>query len=337
MTDHRRALVTGGAGFIGSHLVDRLVREGWKVRVLDDLSSGRLENLSHSLDAIELVEGDLADPTQIRDAVQEVEVVFHQGAVPSVPRSVAEPLRTHRVNVNGTLGLLEAARQAGVRRVVFASSSSAYGNTPTLPKVESMPPSPRSPYALQKYTAETYCRLYTRFYGLETVALRYFNVFGPRQDPASQYAAVVPLFATACLQGKAPRVHGDGEQTRDFTFVEDTVRANVLAADAEAAGEVVNIAGGRRTSLNQLLGVLADLTGADVQAEYSAPRAGDVRDSLADLTKASTLLGYEPQVSIQEGLERTVAHIVATEKRRSQRRTLERDAEIHSFGQRAAS
>ena len=311
MSSSRTALVTGGAGFIGSHLVDALVGAGWAVRVLDDLSSGHLANLTTSRGAIEFLEGDLADPEQIRTAVRDVEVVFHQGAVPSVPRSLAEPLRTHRVNADGTLGLLEAARQAGVRRVVYASSSSAYGDTPTLPKVETMPPRPRSPYALQKFTGETYCVLYAELFGLETVSLRYFNVFGPRQDPASQYAAVIPLFATACLQGRAPYVHGDGEQTRDFTYVADTVAANLLAADAaQASGQVINVAGGRRTSLNELLDLLREITGRpEVAAEYGPPRPGDVRDSQADLTKARELLGYEPSVAIEAGLKLTVEHV----------------------------
>ncbi|HEX2486346.1 MAG TPA: SDR family oxidoreductase [Myxococcota bacterium] len=303
----RAALVTGGAGFVGSHLVDRLVRDGWRVRVLDDFSSGREANLEASGAAIELVRGDLRDAAALGRAVAEVEVVFHQAAVPSVPRSVAEPVRTHEVNATGTLLVLEAARRAGVRRLVYAASSSAYGDTPELPKVETMPPRPRSPYALQKWTGECYCRLYSDLFGLETVALRYFNVFGPRQDPKSEYAAVVPRFATACLRGEAAVVYGDGEQTRDFTFVDDAVRANVLAADAPgASGAVVNVAGGRRVSLNELLAGLQELTGTRVPSRHEAPRAGDVRDSLADLSRARALLGYEPAASLREGLLRTV-------------------------------
>jgi len=308
--DRRAALVTGGAGFVGSHLVDRLVRDGWRVRVLDDFSSGRDENLETSHAAIELVRGDLRDAAALERAVAGAEVVFHQAAVPSVPRSVAEPLRTHEVNATGTLLVLEAARRAGVRRVVYAASSSAYGDTPELPKVETMPPRPRSPYALQKWTGEAYCRLYTELFGLETVSLRYFNVFGPRQDPKSEYAAVVPRFATACLRGDAPVVYGDGEQTRDFTFVEDAVQANALAADAPgAAGAMVNVAGGRRVSLNELLGLLRELTGASALARYEPARAGDVRDSLADLSRARALLGYEPAVGLREGLLRTVENL----------------------------
>jgi UDP-glucose 4-epimerase len=303
----RAALVTGGAGFIGSHLVDALVAAGWRTRVLDDFSSGREDNLHAAGSAIELIRGSLCDPETLERALRGVEVVFHQGAVPSVPRSVAEPLRTHEVNASGTLRVLEAARHAAVRRVVYAASSSAYGDTPVLPKVETLPANPRSPYALQKWTGETYCRLYSELYGLETVALRYFNVFGPRQNPESQYAAVVPRFVVACLRGEAPVVYGDGEQTRDFTFVEDAVRANLLAAQAGGAvGQVVNVAGGRRVSLNELLREIGALCGTSLRARHEPARAGDVRDSLADLTRARSLLGYEPRVSLREGLLRTI-------------------------------
>jgi UDP-glucose 4-epimerase len=299
--------VTGGAGFIGSHLSDRLLAEGWSVRVLDDFSSGRPENLASAGGRVELLRGSVCDEDLLQRAVAGVEVVFHQAAVPSVPRSVAEPLRTNEVNVTGTLRVLETARRAGVRRVVYAASSSAYGNTADLPKVESMPPSPLSPYALQKYAGEVYCRLYHSLYGLETVALRYFNVFGPRQDPASQYAAVIPRFVVACLDGVSPLVFGDGEQTRDFTFVTDAVQANLCAADAPgAAGAVLNVAGGRRTSLNALLALVREITGSDVAARHEPARSGDVRDSLADLGRARALLGWEPVVSLREGLLRTV-------------------------------
>jgi nucleoside-diphosphate-sugar epimerase len=306
----RTALVTGGAGFIGSHLVDRLLAEGWRVRLLDDFSSGREANVAHLNGHTELLRGDLRDRTLLGRALAGVEVVFHQGAVPSVPRSVAEPERTNDVNVTGTLGVLEASRKAGVRRVVFASSSSAYGDTPVLPKVETMPPCPLSPYALQKYAGERYCQLFHRLYGLETVALRYFNVYGPRQNPKSEYAAVIPRFATACLAGESPLVFGDGEQTRDFTFVGDAVAANLLAADApRAPGEVTNVAGGRRVSLNELLREIRALTGARVEARYQPARPGDVRDSLADLSRARELLGYEPQVDLRTGLARTIEHL----------------------------
>ena len=314
----RTALVTGGAGFIGSHLVDRLLETGWRVRLLDDFSSGREANVAHLNGHAELLRGDLRDRDLLARVLAGVEVVFHQGAVPSVPRSVAEPERTNDVNVTGTLGVLEAARRAGVRRVVFASSSSAYGDTPVLPKVETMAPCPLSPYALQKYAGERYCQLYHRLYGFETVALRYFNVYGPRQDPASEYAAVIPRFVRACLAGEPPTVFGDGEQTRDFTFVGDAVAANLLAADApRAAGEVMNVAGGRRISLNQLLGEIRSLTHSRVEARYLPARAGDVRDSLADLSRARELLGYEPRVELRAGLARTIEHLASVEESRA--------------------
>jgi UDP-glucose 4-epimerase len=306
----RSALVTGGAGFIGSHLVDGLLAAGWTVRVLDDFSSGNEGNLAAVRGRVELARGDLADPEWAAEAVRGIEVVFHQGAVPSVPRSVAEPLRTHRVNVDGTLLLLEAARKAEVRRVVYAASSSAYGDTEVLPKVETMPANPRSPYALQKYSSEVYCRLYHELYGLETVALRYFNVFGPRQDPGSQYAAVVPRFITACLLGRPPTVHGDGEQTRDFTFVTDVVRANLAAAESpKAAGAVVNVAGGRQISLNALLATIQRLVGSHVQPHHDAARVGDVRHSLADVRRAQDLLGWRPEVPLENGLQQTIEYL----------------------------
>ena len=312
----RSALVTGGAGFIGSHLVDGLLAQGWRVRVLDDFSSGREANLAHLNGHAEVVRGDLRDGALLAHVLGGVEVVFHQGAVPSVPRSVAEPERTNDVNVTGTLSVLETSRKVGVRRVVFASSSSAYGDTPVLPKVETMPPCPLSPYALQKYAGERYCQLFHRLYGLETVALRYFNVYGPRQNPKSEYAAVIPRFATACLSGEAPVVYGDGEQTRDFTYVGDAVAANLLAADApRAPGEVMNIAGGRRVSLNQLLGEIRTLTKARVAARYEPGRAGDVRDSLADLSRARELLGFEPRVDLRTGLAKTIEHLEQTNER----------------------
>jgi UDP-glucose 4-epimerase len=309
----RLALVTGGAGFIGSHLSSALLERGWNVRILDDFSSGREQNLEPLRSHVELLRGSCTDSDTVAAALKGVEVVFHEAAVPSVPRSVAEPLRTNEANITGSLLVLESARSAGVRRVVYAASSSAYGDTTELPKRESMPPRPRSPYALQKFVGETYCRLYHELYGLETVALRYFNVFGPRQDPKSQYAAVIPLFATACLRGEAPTIFGDGEQTRDFTYVEDVVRANLLAAEAPAArGEVINVAGGARTSLNRLLALIQDIVGSAVTSVHAPPREGDVRDSLAALDRARELLAYEPQVPLEEGLRRTVAHLEQT-------------------------
>lgn len=302
-----RVMVTGGAGFIGSHLVDRLVDEGCVVRVLDDFSSGRESNLERSKSQIELVRGTVTDESTLRRACEGVEVVFHEAAVPSVPRSVAEPVRTNQVNVDGTLLVLECARQAGARRVVFAASSSAYGETEQLPKVETMPATPMSPYALQKYAGEVYCQLYTKLYGLETVALRYFNVYGPRQNPDSEYAAVIPRFVRACLQGEPPRIYGDGEQTRDFTYVADAVQANWLAATApRASGAVVNVAGGKRTSLNALFSAIRAQTGVRLEPIHEPPRVGDVRHSLAALDRARDLLGFEPAVHLDEGLARTI-------------------------------
>jgi UDP-glucose 4-epimerase len=303
----RRALVTGGAGFIGGHLVERLLSEGWEVRVLDDFSSGRDDNLALVLPRIELLKGDVRDAPLVARAMEGVEVVFHEAAVPSVPRSVAEPVRTNDVNVNGTLLVLEQARQAGVRRVVYAASSSAYGDTPTLPKVESMTANPMSPYALQKYAGEVYCRLYATLYGLETVALRYFNIYGPRQNPDSEYAAVIPRFIRACLRGEPPHIYGDGEQTRDFTYVGDAVSANLLAADApKASGHVMNVGGGARTSLNALLETVRQILGTRLQAIHEPARTGDVRDSLAALDRAREWIGYAPAVSLRQGLERTI-------------------------------
>jgi nucleoside-diphosphate-sugar epimerase len=303
----RGALVTGGAGFIGGHIAERLLAEGWSVRVLDDFSSGRESNLAGCESRIDLLRGDVRDPDALARGVDGVETVFHQAAVPSVPRSVAEPLRTNSVNIDGTLMVLEAAREAGVRRVVYAASSSAYGDTQVLPKVESMEANPLSPYALQKFAGESYCRLYHALYGLETVSLRYFNIYGPRQDPESEYAAVIPRFATAALSGTPAEIYGDGEQTRDFTFVGDAVEANLLAADAtEAPGHVMNIASGRRTSLNQLWEEICDLVGVTLEARHAEPRPGDVRDSLASVERAGALLGYEPSVDLREGLRQTI-------------------------------
>jgi UDP-glucose 4-epimerase len=304
----RGALVTGGAGFIGGHLVSGLLAEGWSVRVIDDLSTGAERNLADVIDRVDFIRGDIRDAQSLECAMDGVEVVFHQAAVPSVPRSVAEPLMTNSVNIDGTLRVLETARNTGVRRVVYAASSSAYGDTEVLPKVETLPATPQSPYALQKYTGEVYCRLYHDLYGLETVALRYFNIFGPRQDPNSDYAAVIPSFASAAVAGNPPTIYGDGNQTRDFTYVENAVQANLRAADAERApGSVINIAAGERTSINDLWLGIREIVGTDGEARHEAARAGDVRDSLADLSRAIELLEYEPAVGLEEGLRRTVA------------------------------
>jgi UDP-glucose 4-epimerase len=302
-----KALVTGGAGFIGSHLVEGLLARGWSVRVLDNFSTGYRENIKHLINQIDLLEGDVTNLTTVRFAVRNVDVIFHQAALPSVARSVANPLESNEVNITGTLNILLAARDAGVKRVVYAASSSAYGNTPTLPKVESMPPTPLSPYAIAKLTGEMYARTFTQLYGLSTISLRYFNIFGPRQDPATQYAGVIAKFCTCAIEGKPYPVFGDGEQSRDFTYVENVVNANLLAAEAKLAdATLVNIACGERTSLNQLIALLNELTNQKLPAQYGPERAGDVRHSLADVTRAGKLLGYEPMVDIREGLKRTL-------------------------------
>jgi nucleoside-diphosphate-sugar epimerase len=301
-----KALVTGGAGFIGGHLVDALLAQGASVRVIDNFSTGRRSNLEHNLGRIELVEGDIADPEACARAMHGIDTVFHEAAIPSVARSVRDPVASNQANVSGTVMVLDQARKAGVRKLVYAASSSAYGDTPTLPKVETMTPAPLSPYAVSKLTGEHYVTVFGRLYGFETVSLRYFNVFGPRQDPASEYAAVIPKFVTTILDGGAPTVHGDGEQTRDFCFIENTVSANLLAAKATTRGEVVNVACGARISLNELLRRINGLLGTDVKANYGPGRAGDVRDSLADISAAQKLLGYEILFDVQAGLEKTV-------------------------------
>ena len=300
-------LVTGGAGFIGSHLVDRLAREGHRVRVLDNFATGRRENLAAMPDGVEFVEGDVRSYEQVHRCVSGCELVFHEAAVPSVPRSVRDPLTSHAANVTGTLNVLLSARDEGVRRVVFASSSSTYGANRELPAREQTPALPISPYAVGKLAAEGYCRAFSEVYGLETVALRYFNIFGPRQDPLSEYAAVIPRFITAMLEGRSPVVYGDGEQSRDFTYVDNAVAANLLAADAAAvAGQTFNIACGGTISLNALLEELGEITGSGIAAVHEDPRPGDVRNSLADISRAREALGYEPEVDLREGLSRTV-------------------------------
>jgi UDP-glucose 4-epimerase len=301
-------LVTGGAGFIGSSIVAELVRHGERVRVLDNFSTGRRDNLGPFLERIDLIEGDLRDLSTVSQAVEGVDYVLHHAALASVQRSVDDPLATHAANTTGTLHLLVAARDAGVRRVVYASSSSIYGDSPTLPKREDMLPRPKSPYAVSKLTAAHYCQAFTEVFGLETVSLRYFNVFGPRQDPTSQYAAVVPLFITAMLQGESPVVHGDGHQSRDFTFVSNVVRANLLAATApNIAGRVLNVACGQRHTLLDLIATLNDILDSRITPIHTAPRPGDVRHSLADITAAQEALGYRVGVDFHEGLRRTVA------------------------------
>jgi UDP-glucose 4-epimerase len=300
-------LVTGGAGFIGSSIAERLLASGERVRILDDFSTGRRSNLATLTGDLEVIEGSILDPAVVTRAMAGVEVVFHQAAIPSVARSVENPHTSVNVGVMGTTVVLDAARHAGVRRLMFAASSSAYGDTPTLPKIETMTPSPRSPYAVSKLACEHLVQVFSSLYGIETLSLRYFNVFGPRQDPQSQYAAVIPNFITAALKGASPTVYGDGEQTRDFCFIDNTVSANLLAAATsnKLSGEVVNIACGERISLNQLLGYLREESGAALEPRYVPGRAGDVRDSLAAIDKARGLIGYEPKVAVREGLRRT--------------------------------
>ena len=300
-------LVTGGAGFIGSHLVEELVRRGERVRVVDNLSTGKRQNIAH-LSSVEFVEGDLADLDVARRAVTGIDYVLHQAAIPSVPRSVQDPITSNRANIDGSLNILVAARDAGVKRLVYAGSSSAYGDTPTLPKIETMPTAPLSPYALQKLVAEQYCQMFTRLYGLETVTIRYFNVFGPRQDPSSPYSGVISLFISALCEGRQPTIYGDGEHTRDFTYVANVVDGVLRACVAAgASGEIINVATGGRISLNTLFTTIRDLVKAKVNPIYAPPRAGDVKDSQADISKARRVLGYEPIVSFEEGLARTVA------------------------------
>jgi UDP-glucose 4-epimerase len=300
-------LVTGGAGFIGSHLADALLQRGEAVRVVDSFITGNRKNLEALSGDVELVEGDLADAGIAREAVAGTDFVLHQAAIPSVPRSVADPLTSHRANVDATLQLLLAARDGGVKRVVYAGSSSAYGDAPTLPKREDMPTAPLSPYALQKLIGEQYMQMFTELYGLETVTIRYFNVFGPRQDPSSPYSGVIALFATALLAGNPVTIVGDGEQTRDFTYISNVVDGVLRAVTApDAAGEVINVATGRQISINQLARTLGVVTGTSLPPVHAEARAGDVRDSLADISKAKQLLGYEPAVDLEEGLRRTV-------------------------------
>jgi nucleoside-diphosphate-sugar epimerase len=299
-------VVTGGAGFIGSHLVETLVARGDRVRVVDSLVTGHQRNLD-GIPGVEFLHGDLADLEVARRGIDGADYVLHQAAIPSVPRSVQDPVTSNRANIDATLNVLVAARDARVRRVVFAGSSSAYGNAAALPKQEDMPTAPLSPYALQKLVGEQYLQLFTALYGLETVSIRYFNVFGPRQDPSSPYSGVISLFITALLANQSPKIYGDGEQTRDFTYVANVVDGVLRACTAEgASGKVINVATGGRISLNELFRTLRDIIGASVEPVYLESRAGDVRDSQADITRARTILGYAPVVSFEDGLRRTV-------------------------------
>jgi nucleoside-diphosphate-sugar epimerase len=299
-------LITGGAGFIGSHLAEEVVRRGHRVRVVDNLITGKRHNLDH-VPGIEFIEGDLADLAVAQRAAVGMDFALHEAAIPSVPRSVNEPIATNRANVDGALNILVAARDAGVKRLVFAGSSSVYGDQPTLPKREDMPTSPLTPYALQKLVSEQYCQMFTALYGFETVTIRYFNVFGPRQDPGSPYSGVISLFSTALLEGRRPVIYGDGEQTRDFTYVANVVDGVLRACEApKAAGHVINVATGDRISLNELLRAMNRILGTNVSPTYDAPRPGDIRDSQADISKARMLLGYAPGIGLEEGLRSTL-------------------------------
>lgn len=302
-------LVTGGAGFIGSHIATGLVQRGGKVRVLDNLCSGFEANLSHLGKDCELIHGDVCDPAAVAKAADGVEVAFHEAALASVPASVRDPLASHAACVTGTVNVLDAARKSGVRRVVFAASSAAYGDQPFSSKREDDPHDPLSPYAAAKIASEYYCKSFTKSFGLETACLRYFNVYGPRQDPKSEYSAVIPIFVSKLLAGERPTIYGDGEQSRDFVFVSDVVQANLLAAERpEAVGQVFNVGTGRRFTLLQLMATLNDLLELKVEPIFADPRAGDVRESLADITRARTLLGYEPQHSLEQGLRQSIEY-----------------------------
>ena len=301
-------LVTGGAGFIGSHIASRFAANGARVRIIDDLSTGYLQNVEEIGGDVDFVQASLTDEKEVRRALEGVEVVFHEAAIPSVPRSVENPRQTHAACVDATFNLLVLAKEQKVRRFVYAASSSAYGDQPKLPKVEDMLPEPLSPYAVAKLVGEYYAQVFYRVYGLETISLRYFNVFGPRQDPSSQYSGVISRFISALLSGERPVIYGDGEQSRDFTYVDNVVHANVQAAQTtKGIGETINIANGERITLNELLAVLKDLTGAkDVAADYKETRAGDVKHSLADISRARQYLDFEPKIGLREGLQLTI-------------------------------
>jgi len=302
-----RFLVTGGAGFIGSNICIKLIEEGCFVRVIDNLLTGKKSNLASIIDRIEFIEADMGDERVAREAMKDIDVVLHQGALPSVPKSVDNPAATHRHCLNATFTVLLAARDTGVKRFVYASSSSAYGDTPVLPKVETMRPEPLSPYAASKLGGEYYCKVFFTVFGLETISLRYFNVFGPHQDPTSQYAAAIPAFVTAILKDKPPTIYGDGEQSRDFTYVDNVVDANLLAARAKKTnGEVINIACGKAVTVNEIIDMINNLTGKNVKPEYTDPRPGDVKHSLADITAAEKLIGYKPKVSFEQGLQSAI-------------------------------
>jgi len=300
-------VVTGGGGFIGSHIVEELLRRNETVKVIDNFSTGKRENIEPFEDDAEIIEADIADAKNLTPFLKGADYVIHQAAIPSVPKSIIDPVKSHHANVNGTLRLLDACRQTGVKRVVYASSSSLYGDSPTLPKHEGMMPNPLSPYGAQKLFGEIYCQVFTRAYGLETVSLRYFNVFGPRQDASSQYSGVLALFIPAVLQGRRPKIYGDGLQSRDFTYVQNVVEANLLACQVPgAAGQVFNIACGDRITVNAMLQLINKITGKDITPVYEPPRPGDIKHSQADITHARERLGYQPNVSFEEGLRNTI-------------------------------
>lgn len=306
-------LVTGGAGFIGSNIVNELLNRGHNVRILDDFSTGKRENITEFVHntSLDVIEGDIRNLEIVRSSVKGVDYIFHQGALPSVPRSIADPISTNNVNVLGTLNLLEAAKEFSVKRVVYASSSSVYGNTPTLPKEEDMPVNPLSPYAISKYTAERYCQIFFKIYGLETVCLRYFNVFGPKQDPTSQYSAVIPKFIKTIKEGKKPIIYGNGEQSRDFTYVTNNVEANILSCEAEGtAGEVFNIACGNSYTLLNLVEMINKILGTNTIPIFEKEREGDVKHSLASIRKASRMFGYKPVVEFEDGLRKTIEYFI---------------------------
>ena len=313
-----KILVTGGAGFIGSNLTGALLKQGHRVRVLDNFSTGKRENLvfDRRYPFLEIIEGDIGEYKVCQSAIEGMEFVFHQAALPSVQQSVEDPLTSNRVNVQGTLNILLAARDAGVKRLIYASSCAIYGDDPTLPKREDLPPNPLSPYALGKYIGERYCRLFSQLYGFETVSLRYFNVFGPKQNPDSVYAAVIPRFIDALLQNRSPVVFGDGEQSRDFVYIDNVIQANLLALSAQNLyGEVINVACGKSLSLNQLLTILLDLLNSKVSPIYQAPRSGDIKHSFGDIQKGKQLLNYAPQVDIKTGLEKTIVYFIKRERK----------------------
>ncbi len=307
---NKRVLITGGAGFIGSNLAEELVRKEHDVVILDDLSTGKEENIKEFKDSVRFVKGSITDLALLRDLFRDVECVSHQAAIPSVQRSVEDPLATNEVNVKGTLNVLVAARDSEVEKVVYASSSSVYGDTPELPKREEMKPNPKSPYAVSKLTGEEYCAVFSEVYGLKTVSLRYFNVYGPRQDPYSEYAAVIPRFITRVLKNKPPIIYGNGEQTRDFTFVRDVVMANILAIERDVEG-VFNIASGKRISINELSNKIMGIVGIRLKPIYDKPREGDIKDSSGGISRAKEKLGYEPRYNLEEGLKETMEYFTS--------------------------